>query len=133
MSKNETIQFNDSTSVGKVKVYDPYQKSVSNDELSVQFLSDDWECKLVEPKHPALHTRANINPFDVQDIDWAEREKEMFQLMHDKFGIGLACPQIGQSYNMFVMNHLHLGDIGIYKPEILEYSEETCRYEEGCL
>jgi len=57
----------------------------------------------------------------------------MLQLMHDKFGIGLAAPQIGLSYNMFVMNHEHLGDIGVFRPEILEYSEETCRYEEGCL
>ena len=38
--------------------------------------------KLVDPKHPALHTVANINPFDT-DIDWAEHEQEMFKIMHD--------------------------------------------------
>lgn len=118
--------------LSRVKTYNPYDKYASTDEISLDFIVEDWKCELVEPKHPALHKRANIDPFGT-DIDWAEREKEMFQLMHDKFGIGLAAPQIGSSYNMFVMNHEYLGDIGIYKPEILESSEETCRWEEGCL
>jgi len=116
-----------------MKQYDPYKNYASNDEISTSFIIEDWECKLVEPKHPALHKKANLDPFS-GDIDWAEREQEMFKLMHDSFGIGLACPQVGSSYNMFVMNHEYLGDIGIYKPEILETDgDPECRYEEGCL
>lgn len=88
--------------------------------------------KLVDPKHPALHTVANINPFDT-DIDWAEHEQEMFKIMHDKIGIGLAAPQLGDSYNMFVMTHSSKGDIGIYNPQILASSEEKVVMEEGCL
>ena len=88
--------------------------------------------KLVEPKHPALHTKANINPFET-DIDWAHREQEMFQLMRDKIGIGLASPQLGYSYNMFVMTHSSKGDIGVYNPQILASSDETVVMEEGCL
>ena len=132
MAKKDTITFDNQKDVGRVKAYDPYSKYASTEEISTTFILDDWDCQLVEPKHNALHSVANIDPFG-SDIDWESREKEMLQLMHDKFGIGLACPQIGQSYNMFVMNHEHLGDIGVYKPEILEYSEETCRFEEGCL
>lgn len=93
---------------------------------------DTWKCELVEPKHPALHKKADLDPFS-GNIDWVEREKEMIQLMYDKLGIGLACPQVGGSYNMFVMNHSILGDIGIYKPRILETSEDTVVMEEGCL
>jgi peptide deformylase len=33
---------------------------------------------------------------------------------------------------MFVMTHTHLGDIGVYKPEILEAQGEKL-FEEGCL
>ena len=88
--------------------------------------------KLVDPKHPALHTVANINPFDT-DIDWAEHEQEMFKIMQDKIGIGLAAPQLGDSYNMFVMTHSSKGDIGIYNPQILASSEEKVVMEEGCL
>ena len=111
--------------------YDPYNNYMSTDVVSTS-LTEDWVCELVIPKHPALHTKANIDPFGL-DLDWEEKEKEMLQLMHDKFGIGLAAPQIGYSYNMFVMNHEYLGDIGVYNPEILEVSDETCRFEEGCL
>lgn len=88
--------------------------------------------KLVEPKHPALHTEANINPFET-DIDWEYREQEMFQLMHDKIGIGLASPQVGDSYKMFVMTHSTKGDLGIYNPVIIATSEKHVTMEEGCL
>ena len=52
--------------------------------------------KLVEPKHPALHKKADINPFDL-DVDLDAREKEMIALMKEKYGLGLASPQIGES------------------------------------
>jgi peptide deformylase len=119
--------------INRVKAYDPYKKYASTEDISLDFIVEDWDCKIVEPKHPALHKKATINPFG-GDINWAEREQEMFKLMHDKFGIGLACPQVGSSYNMFVMKHSILGDLGIYKPEILETAgDPECRFEEGCL
>tara|TARA_Y100001972_G_scaffold128574_1_gene190266 strand:- start:2531 stop:3028 length:498 start_codon:yes stop_codon:yes gene_type:complete len=88
--------------------------------------------ELVEPKHPALHTVANINPFET-DINWIEHEQEMIKLMHDKIGIGLAAPQLGHSYKMFVMTHSSKGDIGLYNPQILASSEESVVMQEGCL
>tara|TARA_Y100001937_G_scaffold84662_1_gene114516 strand:+ start:142 stop:639 length:498 start_codon:yes stop_codon:yes gene_type:complete len=88
--------------------------------------------ELVEPKHPALHTVANINPFET-DINWIEHEQEMIKLMHDKIGIGLAAPQLGDSYKMFVMTHSSKGDIGLYNPQILASSEESVVMQEGCL
>ena len=96
--------------------------------------TDKWLCELVEPRHPALHKPADINPFTApDDANWAQREVDMFQLMHKRHGIGLASPQIGNSYNMFVMTHSTLGDIGVYNPEIISVSEETKCQEEGCL
>ena len=87
---------------------------------------------IVTPKHPALHTPANIDPFTT-DINWVEREQAMLQLMVDKFGIGLASPQVGESHNMFVMRHSLYGEIGVYNPEIVSYSEDNVTLEEGCL
>ena len=116
----------------RVKKFDPYSKYASSSDIQTSLLVEDWVCELVEPKDPALHTSANIDPFG-KDIDWATREQEMFALMTESVGIGLASPQIGSSYNMFVMNHSHLGNIGVYKPEIVEYGEETYNNEEGCL
>ena len=70
--------------------------------------TDKWLCELVEPRHPALHKPADIDPFTApDDANWAQREVDMFQLMHKRHGIGLASPQIGNSYNMFVL-YIHV-------------------------
>lgn len=96
--------------------------------------TDKWLCELVEPKHPALHKPADIDPFTApEDADWSKREVDMFELMHKRHGIGLASPQIGNSYNMFVMNLQGSGDVGVYNPKILDVSDETVNMEEGCL
>lgn len=112
------------------KNYDPYKNyasTVSSDSL----LAEEWNCQLVDPANPALRKRANTDPFG-SDIDWPAREQQMLDLMHTKLGMGLAAPQIGSSYRMFVMTHSMLGDIGVYNPQILETQGETV-IEEGCL
>ncbi len=91
-----------------------------------------WNNTLVEPKHPALHNPADIDPLET-DIVWQTVEQEMFQLMRDRMGIGLAAPQLGNPVKMFVMSHSTLGNIAVYNPEILLQSEETVSIEEGCL
>ena len=107
------------------KKFNPYDKYASSTEISLgEFLIEDWKCELVEPRHSALHKRASVDPFS-GNIDWAEREKEMFELMHNNLGVGLSATQVGSSYNMFVMRHSFLGDMGVYKPEILETKGEV--------
>jgi peptide deformylase len=92
----------------------------------------EWQAELVEPKHPALHTKATLDPFE-SDVDWVERQQAMFQIMHENIGIGLASPQCGDQHRMFVMTHSTKGDIGIFNPVILAKSETSCVIEEGCL
>ena len=118
-------------SPGMVKLLNPYEKQVSVDDTVITEFVEDWECKLVDPDHPALYKRASNNPFK-SSINWKEREEQMIQLMHANLGVGLAAPQTGSSYNMFVMNHSHLGNIGVYNPQILE-TENEVQIEEGCL
>ena len=96
-------------------------------------MSEEFKIQLVEPKNPALHTIASVNPFDEKDVDWEKRQDDMIQLMKDRFGIGLAAPQLGMGYRMFVMTLSTGEDIGVFNPEILEFSEETVGIEEGCL
>ena len=57
-------------------------------------MSEDYKIQLVEPKNPALHSVASVNPFDDKDADWEKREEEMIQLMKDRFCIGLASAQL---------------------------------------
>lgn len=132
MSK-ETITLENQDSHAKVKLYNPYEKSASTESITLTDFVEEWVCELVEPKHPALQTPATVDPFAGAVTDWPTKEQDMFDLMHKNLGVGLAAPQIGSSYNMFVMNHSILGDIGIFKPEILEVSDESVVIEEGCL
>jgi peptide deformylase len=115
-----------------MKTFNPYDRYATSTNVLSNFILDDWRCELVEPKHPALRTAATLDPFG-SDIDWVQRESEMIQLMKDNLGIGLSTPQVGSSYNMFVMTHSVLGDIGVYKPEILEFSDQQIDIDEGCL
>ena len=66
----------------------------------------------------------------------------MYETMSKADGVGLAAPQVGLSIRLFVIDLSALGeDDEQYKdykksfinPEIIEFSEETCSYEEGCL
>lgn len=116
-----------------IKSYDPYSKYATNDSISLDIFEEEWTGNLVEPRHHALHEIANLDPFANNDIDWRVRETEMFITMAANKGIGLAAPQLGSNYNMFVMDHSIMGNIGVFKPEILERSEETVIMEEGCL
>lgn len=114
------------------KTYNPYDKYTSSENISLGgFIVEDWNCELVEAKHPVLKKRASVDPFS-GNVDWVQREREMCELMQNRFGMGLAAPQVGSSYRMFVMNHGHLGEIGVYNPEILE-TEGSVTLEEGCL
>jgi peptide deformylase len=130
MSETEYITLNDAEP-GKIKLYNPYEKAVSTDNIVLTDDTPEWNCTLVDPDHPQLVQRADVNPFKVE-ADWQQREAEMFQLMHDRIGVGLAANQIGQPYRMFVMHHSHLKDIGVYNPVILE-TEGEVDIEEGCL
>lgn len=87
--------------------------------------------EVVDAKDPVLNSIATVDPFST-DIVWKDRESEMFELMDRRFGIGLAAPQIGDPYRMFVMKHSVHGLIGVYNPEIVE-STGSVAMEEGCL
>ena len=72
----------------------------------------------------------------------AELLDNMFQTMYNSDGVGLAAPQIGLNIRLFVIDASPMKEdfpeIDATKrvfinPEIIETSEETIAYEEGCL
>lgn len=71
----------------------------------------------------------------VEEITDEIRElvREMFVTMEKEEGVGLAAPQVGRSIRLFVVK----ADDGIERafinPQIIETSQETCAFEEGCL
>lgn len=62
-----------------------------------------------------------------------ELVRVMFVTMQEEDGVGLAAPQIGRSIRLFVIK----ADDGVERtfinPQIIQTSQETCSYEEGCL
>jgi peptide deformylase len=62
-----------------------------------------------------------------------EIAQEMFEALKIGKGVGLAGPQIGLMYQIFVVNIE--GDVPrvFINPSIVETSQETAKFEEGCL
>lgn len=81
---------------------------------------------------PVLHHKA----LPIAQVDDAviRLAGEMQELMHERRGIGLAGPQVGESRRLFVMNLGVEGAVDrvLINPEILE-SEGMALGEEGCL
>ena len=65
---------------------------------------------------------------DFENIDIAKDAYQMFQIMKDNNGIGLAASQVGLNYRMFIMENLV-----IVNPTIKEKSSEIIKEIEGCL
>lgn len=64
---------------------------------------------------------------------WKEVVQGMFDVLEKGKGVGLAGPQIGLMQQIFVTNID--GDLPrvFINPSIIETSQETAKYEEGCL
>ena len=72
---------------------------------------------------------------EVETFDQALEDtvRQMFVLMREKKGVGLAAPQVGISRRFFVTNAMDDKPRVFINPEIIETSQETVSGEEGCL
>jgi peptide deformylase len=77
--------------------------------------------------------RKKADPVEKIDTELVKISQQMIASIHDGKGIGLAGPQIGLMKRIFVV-HID-GDIPrvFINPSIIETSQETMKYEEGCL
>lgn len=58
----------------------------------------------------------------------------MFETLEEADGVGLAGPQVGVSKRIFVIDTRRPGErIAFVNPQILETSDDSVPYEEGCL
>ena len=67
---------------------------------------------------------------------------DMYETLTQAEGCGLAAPQVGRPWRLFVVDGNELAEDypeckdfkrAFINPELLEESEETCTYSEGCL
>jgi peptide deformylase len=81
------------------------------------------------------HENLRQKALPVKKIDSEHRKiaEELINILHEGDGVGLAGPQVGLLERIFVV-HVQ-GDIPrvFINPSIIETSQETLKYEEGCL
>ena len=87
---------------------------------------------------PVLKKRAE--EVNINDEGLNEFIANMWDTMYHAGGVGLAAPQVGKSLRIFLVDTAQIEDdenVGIKEvfinPEILEFSEDEGKYEEGCL
>jgi len=91
--------------------------------------------KIVKYPHPALRHPAK----PVASLDGAMRRivAQMLELMYEHKGLGLAAPQVGLPYQLFVMNvkgdPKETGEQRIYINPLISEKKGTVEAEEGCL
>ena len=90
--------------------------------------------------HPILRRKATLVPADEPNLQ--ELIDEMFETMYNAEGVGLACPQVGRSIRLFVVDtHAFkeaYPDVEEMKevfinPEVEEILGEDFTFNEGCL
>lgn len=89
---------------------------------------------------PVLRRESEEVPADYADLK--QLIADMFETLTQADGCGLAAPQVGKSLRLFVVDGNELAEDypdckgfkkAFINPEILEESEETISYSEGCL
>jgi peptide deformylase len=65
--------------------------------------------------------------------EYRKLTEDMIKALRDGGGVGLAGPQVGLMERIFVV-HVNDGEARVFiNPSIVETSQETVKYEEGCL
>lgn len=77
--------------------------------------------------------REKAKAVEIFDQELEDTVRQMFVLMREKKGVGLAAPQIGISRRFFVTEAVDDKPRVFINPEIIETSQETVKGEEGCL
>ena len=91
--------------------------------------------KLKIVNYPAPILRKQAEPVEMIDDGVREVAKKMIELMHENRGVGLAAPQVGLGWRMFVCNPTtEPGDDMVFiNPVISEMTKEMEWMDEGCL
>lgn len=91
------------------------------------------DLRLVDEKDPIL--RVQTQPFDFANppVDPEELVRAMFKTMYASRGAGLAAPQVGLPYRIFVMTTTIGREVACFNPQTISTSSDNERDDEGCL
>jgi len=111
MIENGMIKINTATQT--IRPYEIYDLVKSTDPVLKQV------CK------PFDFTNPPINPIHLAS--------SLFETMFANSGLGLAAPQVGLLYRVFVVGYDNTNKQVFFNPEIIEYSKREDDHLEGCL
>lgn len=84
--------------------------------------------------YPASALRAKARPIDDVNEEVRAVAQRMIELMREANGVGLAAPQVGLPWRMFVTNVPDEGQARVYiNPSVTPLGRERAVFEEGCL
>ena len=85
--------------------------------------------------YPAAVLREKARPIEKVDDEVRAVAQRMIELMHQAPGVGLAAPQVGLPWRLFVANPTgETGDDRVYiNPELTTLTGGSAAREEGCL
>lgn len=91
--------------------------------------------KLTIVAHPDPVLRKRAERIERVDDEVRAVAAKMLELMHDAPGVGLAAPQVGLSWRMFVVNPTGEpeDDRVFINPRFIELGRDQDTYDEGCL
>ena len=94
---------------------------------------DVEQLEIVKYPHPTLREKAKAIEEVTDEVRMVAFR--MLELMHEAPGVGLAAPQVGLGWRMFVTNHTGLpeDDMVFINPILSEPSSEREEHDEGCL
>lgn len=87
--------------------------------------------KLVASDSPILSTKTSTFDFSNPPIDPVELANNLIETMVKNKGIGLAAPQVGLPYRVFVLWSQE--PLACFNPRIIDQTTEEVSLEEGCL
>lgn len=87
---------------------------------------------LIEDTHPVMHTYLQDFDFENPPVDPMKFASSLVETCKKHRGLGLSANQCGFYYRVFVMGNDD-NYVAFFNPQLLSYSEETTKMEEGCL
>lgn len=116
------------------------QNEEEEEQLTGPVLKDSvqWTSPLSIVKYPDPVLRAPNAIIDCFDDSLRRLAEEMFEVMYEDDGVGLAAPQVGVNVRMMVFNETGEKDrrdaeVVLVNPRIISSSKDKRVFEEGCL
>lgn len=91
--------------------------------------------ELVKPNDPILKSTTQSFDFETPPLVPGRLAEDLADLMIEKNGVGLAAPQVGIPYSVFVVGDPSNKEsiMAFFNPKIIDTMGEDVYYEEGCL